>query len=49
MIIGLFFVAGVQLFCVGILGEYIAVLIRRVTERPLVVEKEKLNFDKESE
>lgn len=45
MIIGLFFVAGVQLFCIGILGEYIAVLIRRVTERPLVIEKEKINFD----
>lgn len=46
MIIGLFFVAGVQLFCIGILGEYIAVLIRRVTNRPLVIEKEKLNFEK---
>lgn len=45
MVIGLFFVAGVQLFCIGILGEYIAVLIRRVTERPLVIEKEKINFD----
>lgn len=49
VLIGLFFVAGVQLFCIGILGEYIAVLIRRVTNRPLVIEKEKLNFDKGDE
>lgn len=48
MVIGLFFVAGVQLFCMGMLGEYIAVLIRRVTNRPLVIEKEKINFDEEN-
>ena len=47
MVIGLFFVSGVQLFCMGMLGEYIAVLIRRVTKRPLVIEKEKINFDDE--
>ncbi len=45
LVIGLFFVSGIQLFCMGILGEYIAVLIRRVTQRPLVIEKEKINFD----
>lgn len=45
MVIGLFFVSGIQLFCMGILGEYISVLIRRVTKRPLVIEKEKINFD----
>lgn len=47
--IGLFFVSAVQLFCIGILGEYIAVLVRRVTDRPLVIEKEKLNFDNDNE
>ena len=49
LIIGLFFVSGIQLFCMGILGEYIAVLIRRVTKRPLVIEKEKINFTGERE
>ena len=47
MLIGLFFVSGIQLFCMGMLGEYIAVLIRRVTKRPLVIEKERINFDDE--
>lgn len=45
LIIGLFFSSGVQLFCIGILGEYVAILIRRVTKRPLVIEKEKINFE----
>lgn len=48
-VIGLFFVAAVQLFCIGMLGEYIAVIVRRVTNRPLVVEKELINFDEEDE
>lgn len=46
LVIGMFFVSGVNLFCIGILGEYVSVLIRRVTKKPLVIEKEKLNFDK---
>lgn len=45
LIVGLFFVAGIQLFCLGMIGEYISVLIRRVTHKPLVVEKEKINFE----
>lgn len=45
LVIGLFFVAGIQLFCIGILGEYIAVLLRRVTNKPLVLEKERINFE----
>lgn len=49
LVIGLFFVSGVQLFCMGMIGEYITVLIRRTTKKPIVVEKEKINFDKEEE
>ena len=47
IVIGLFFVAAVQLFCIGILGEYIGILIRRVTKQTLVLEKEKINFEEE--
>lgn len=49
LMIGLFFISGVQLFCIGMLGEYISVLIRRVTKKPLVIEKEKVNFDNAEE
>jgi glycosyltransferase involved in cell wall biosynthesis len=42
--IGLFFVASVQLFFIGVIGEYIGAIHTRVTRRPLVIEKERLNF-----
>ena len=45
LVIGLFFVSSVQLFSIGMLGEYIAVIVRRVTPKPLVIEKEKINFE----
>ena len=48
MVIGLFFLSGVQLFCLGILGEYVSILIRRVTNKPIVIEKELVNFDEEN-
>jgi glycosyltransferase involved in cell wall biosynthesis len=45
MVIGLFLSFSVQLFFMGMLGEYIAVIHTRVMKRPLVVEKERINFD----
>jgi polyisoprenyl-phosphate glycosyltransferase len=44
LVIGLFFFASVQLFFIGILGEYIGSIHAQVHKRPLVVEKERLNF-----
>ena len=44
MMIGLFFFGSVQLFFIGILGEYIGAIHTQVMKRPLVVEKERLNF-----
>jgi polyisoprenyl-phosphate glycosyltransferase len=45
LVIGLFLSFSVQLFFLGVLGEYIAVIHARVMHRPLVVEKERVNFD----
>jgi glycosyltransferase involved in cell wall biosynthesis len=45
LIIGIFFFASVQLFFIGILGEYIGSIQTQVLKRPLVVEKERINFD----
>lgn len=42
--IGLFFFASVQLFFIGIIGEYIGSIHTQVMKRPLVVEKERINF-----
>jgi glycosyltransferase involved in cell wall biosynthesis len=44
MVIGLFFFSSVQLFFIGILGEYIGAIHTQVLKRPLVVEKERINF-----
>ena len=45
MVIGVFFFASVQLFFIGIIGEYIGTIYTQVLKRPLVVEKERINFD----
>ena len=48
VLIGFFFFASVQLFLIGILGEYIANIHTQVQKRPLVVERERINFDEAS-
>lgn len=45
LLIGLFFFASVQLFFIGLLGEYIGTILTHVMKRPLVVERERINFD----
>jgi glycosyltransferase involved in cell wall biosynthesis len=45
VVIGLFFLFGVQLFFIGILGEYIGSIHTYVQNRPIVVVKEKINFN----
>ncbi|MDR3159922.1 MAG: glycosyltransferase family 2 protein [Zoogloeaceae bacterium] len=44
LIIGLFFFASMQLFFIGILGEYIGSIHTQVLKRPLVIEAERVNF-----
>jgi len=44
LVIGLFFFFSVQLLFTGILGEYIGAIYTQVRKRPLVVEKERINF-----
>lgn len=43
--IGMFFLGGVQLFFLGLLGEYILSMNKRIMNRPLVVEEERINFE----
>lgn len=44
LIIGIFFFSSVQLFFIGILGEYIGSIHTQVLKRPLVIERERVNF-----
>ncbi|MBI3072320.1 MAG: glycosyltransferase family 2 protein [Deltaproteobacteria bacterium] len=48
VLIGFFFIASVQLFFVGIVGEYIGAIYTRVRQIPPVVEKERLNFENDA-
>ena len=49
VIIGLFCVASVQLFFLGVLGEYVGAIYTQVRNRPLVVEQERINFPTEDD
>ena len=44
LVVGFFFLGGIQLFFLGIIGEYIGAIFTQVKKRPLVVEKERINF-----
>jgi polyisoprenyl-phosphate glycosyltransferase len=44
VILGLFFLGSVQLFFLGIVGEYIGSIYTLAVRRPLVIEKERINF-----
>lgn len=45
LVIGLFFFSAVQLFFIGVIGEYIGAIHTQVRKRPLVIERERINFD----
>lgn len=44
MLIGMFFIGSVQLFFIGLVGEYVLNINARVMHRPLVVEEKRINF-----
>jgi len=45
IVIGGFFIASIQLFFLGIIGEYVGFMYTHVLKKPLVIEKERINFD----
>lgn len=45
LVIGIFFLGGIQLLFLGVIGEYIGAIFTQVKKRPLVVEKERVNFE----
>lgn len=46
ILLGMCFLGAVQLFFIGILGEYILAINSRVMKRPLVIEEKRINFEK---
>ena len=44
IVIGVFFIGAVQLFFLGMIGEYVMGISTRVLHRPIVVEEERINY-----
>jgi glycosyltransferase involved in cell wall biosynthesis len=44
LLIGMFFLTAIQIFCLGMIGEYVGVIFDHVRNRPLVIERERINF-----
>lgn len=47
VVIGVFLLGGIQLFFIGLMGEYILNINTRVIHRPIVVEEERINFEED--
>jgi glycosyltransferase involved in cell wall biosynthesis len=45
MLIGVFFIASIQLIFLGVMGEYIGAIYTQIQRRPYAVEVERINFD----
>ena len=45
LVVGLSFLGGVQLLFLGVIGEYVGAIYTQVLHRPMVIEKERINFD----
>ncbi len=45
ILLSIFFVGGLLLFFMGLLGEYVMSINARMMNRPLVIEEERINFD----
>ena len=44
LLIGMMFLGSVQIFFIGLVGEYVLSINQRVMKRPLVIEEERINF-----
>jgi len=44
MLIGIFFIASLQLVFLGVLGEYVGAIYTQVQHRPYTIERERINF-----
>lgn len=47
ILIGVFLLGSIQLFFIGLVGEYIMNMNARIMNRPLVIEEERVNFEEE--
>ena len=44
IVIGIFAIGSIQIFLLGLIGEYVGIVLIHQRKLPLVVEKERINF-----
>ena len=44
LVIGMFFLGSIQIFFLGLIGEYVSLILSYKKKTPLVIEKERINF-----
>ena len=44
IIIGIFLASSIQIFLLGLIGEYVSIILTHNRKMPLVFEKERINF-----
>ena len=44
LVIGIYMFASIQILLIGIIGEYIGIILLHQRNMPLVIEKERINF-----
>jgi len=44
LVIGMFFLASIQIFFLGLIGEYVSLILSYKKKYPLIIEKERINF-----
>ena len=44
LVIGMFFLASIQIFFLGLIGEYVSLILSYKKKYPIVIEKERINF-----
>jgi len=49
LVVGIFFFSSVQLIFLGIVGEYVGAIHTRIRKMPLVIERERINFEESPE
>lgn len=49
LVIGMFALGGIQISMLGLIGEYVTTILRRITKQLPVIEKELINFEDKSE
>jgi len=44
ILVGFFAISSIQIMIIGLIGEYVSIVLSYVKDLPLIIEKERINF-----